>query len=56
VGPGYCETFIAQTAGGFYHGVAQLLLGFLETEADFVNQYLDISRESTSAVRQVLER
>ena len=31
--PRFCESFIAQTTNGFYHGVALLLLGFLEAEA-----------------------
>ncbi len=54
--PGLCESLISQTVAGFYHGVAQLLLGFLEAEAAMVTfQPTEIQIHSGST-GQVLEQ
>ena len=54
--PRFCESFMAHTPKGFYHGVALLLLGFLEAEAAIVDEQPDESPEFTGNTGLVLEK
>ncbi len=53
--PRYCESFISQTAAGFYRGVVQLVLGFLEAEAAMGDRHSDDSQVLKDSTGQVFE-
>lgn len=54
--PIFCQSFIAQAGTGFYQGVAQLLLGFLETERQFIDQRPVEGHKISGDIAQVLEK
>jgi TorA maturation chaperone TorD len=54
--PRFCESFIAQTTDGFYHGVAQLLLGFLDAETTIGADLQAKHQQLTGSTGQVLEK
>lgn len=46
--PRYCESLLSHSAAGFYHGVAQLLLGFLEQQSRIEAEHRYESQELSS--------